>query len=297
MSPGRAPPLRRSRSGWAAPITASPYFGSGSRIVWPPARVPPASRTLAAAPSKTAASVSRGRSSGNAAIDRAKRTRPPIANTSLSAFAAAISPNVRASSTSGGKKSSVPMIASSSLTRYAAASSARLEAGDQLVGSGPAAPSPRERVRQEVGPELRRAAAAVGELGQADRGGQLRSIGHRHPGMIGPACGGAGEGPQHGSSSAPPILTTRPAETHRPTPRWRTEARLRSSFQHDSRWFYHRPWEWLGPGGFPGLQHRWRGAWRGVVGSTPMRSRQHLPRRVELSSQPEARPRRRASSA
>ena len=76
-------------------MTARPYFGSGSRIVWPPASVPPASRTLRAAPSKIAASTSRGRSSGNAAIDRANSTRPPIAKTSLSAFAAAISPNVR----------------------------------------------------------------------------------------------------------------------------------------------------------------------------------------------------------
>ena len=48
-SPGLAPPLRRSRSGCAAPTTARPYFGSASRIVWPPARIPPASRTFAAA--------------------------------------------------------------------------------------------------------------------------------------------------------------------------------------------------------------------------------------------------------
>jgi hypothetical protein len=116
--------LRSSRSGCAAPTTASPYFGSGSRIVWPPASVPPASRVFAAAPSNTAASTSRGSSSGKAAIASANRTRPPIANTSLSAFAAAISPYVRASSTSGGKKSTVPMTASSSLIRYAAASSA-----------------------------------------------------------------------------------------------------------------------------------------------------------------------------
>ena len=33
-------------------MTASPYLGSGSRIVWPPASVPPASRTLAEAPAK-----------------------------------------------------------------------------------------------------------------------------------------------------------------------------------------------------------------------------------------------------
>ena len=85
--------------------------------MWPPASVPPASRTLADAPSKMAASTSRGRSSGKAAIERAKSTRPPIAKTSDSAFAAAIAPNVRGSSTSGGKKSSVPMMARSSLTR------------------------------------------------------------------------------------------------------------------------------------------------------------------------------------
>ena len=53
----------------------------------------------------------RGRSSGIAATDSANSTRPPIAKTSDSAFAAAISPNVRGSSTIGGKKSSVPMTA------------------------------------------------------------------------------------------------------------------------------------------------------------------------------------------
>ena len=32
-------------------------------------------------------------------------------------------------------------------------------------------------------------------------------------------------------------------------------------------------WEWSGPGGPPGLQHRCRVAWRAVVGSTPIHSR------------------------
>ena len=73
-------------------MTASPYFGSASRIVWPPASMPPASRTFAAAASNTAASAAFGNSSGNAAIDRANSTRPPIAKTSESALAAAISP-------------------------------------------------------------------------------------------------------------------------------------------------------------------------------------------------------------
>jgi AhpD family alkylhydroperoxidase len=32
-------------------------------------------------------------------------------------------------------------------------------------------------------------------------------------------------------------------------------------------------WEWLSPGGFPGLQNRWRVALRAAVGSTPIHSR------------------------
>ena len=58
-----------------------------------------------------------GKSSGNAAIESANSTRPPIANTSDRALAAAISPYATGSSTSGGKKSTVPMMARSSLTR------------------------------------------------------------------------------------------------------------------------------------------------------------------------------------
>jgi len=33
------------------------------------------------------------------------------------------------------------------------------------------------------------------------------------------------------------------------------------------------PREWLGPGGLPGLQNRWRVALRAAVGSTPIHSR------------------------
>ena len=32
-------------------------------------------------------------------------------------------------------------------------------------------------------------------------------------------------------------------------------------------------WEWLGPGGPPGLQNLWRVALRAAVGSTPIHSR------------------------
>ena len=40
----------------------------------------------------------------------------------------------------------------------------------------------------------------------------------------------------------------------------------------------HFVWEWLGPGGLPGLQNLWRVALRAAVGSTPIHSRL-IPRR------------------
>src|SRR5215216_1359508 len=36
---------------------------------------------------------------------------------------------------------------------------------------------------------------------------------------------------------------------------------------------YPYTWEWLGPGGLPGLQNLWRVALRAAVGSTPIHSR------------------------
>ncbi len=103
-SPGRAPLFGQIPFGCTVPTTASPYFGSASRIVWPPASSAPAARTCSSAAEKTAASTSFGNSSGNAAIERASSGTPPIAKTSLSAFVA----------TSGGKKSTVNTSARSS---------------------------------------------------------------------------------------------------------------------------------------------------------------------------------------
>ena len=113
-SPGRAPLLTQIPSGWTVPTTARPYFGSASRIVWPPARIAPAARTCSSAPAKTAPTSSVSSSSGNAAIESASSGVPPIAKTSLSAFVAAMRPNSAGSSTSGGKKSSVKTSARSS---------------------------------------------------------------------------------------------------------------------------------------------------------------------------------------
>ena len=91
-SPGCAPDFGQTPSGWTVPTTASPYFGSLSRIVCPPARIAPAARTCASAAARIAATVSCGSSSGNSAIESASSGRPPIAKTSFSAFVAAIVP-------------------------------------------------------------------------------------------------------------------------------------------------------------------------------------------------------------
>src|SRR5207302_11038285 len=59
----------------------------------------------------------------NAEMLRARTTRPPMANTSEQALAAATAPKSPGSSTSGGKKSVVDTRATSSLIRHTAASS------------------------------------------------------------------------------------------------------------------------------------------------------------------------------
>src|SRR5438552_446113 len=86
--------------------------------------MPPASATFSAPPRNTCAMIAFGSSRGNPATASAKRTSPPIAYTSDIALAAATAPHVYASSTTGGKKSTVSTIARSGVTRYTAASSA-----------------------------------------------------------------------------------------------------------------------------------------------------------------------------
>src|SRR5438874_486885 len=86
--------------------------------------MPPASATFSAPPRNTCAMIAFGSSRGNPATASAKMTSPPIAYTSDIALAAATAPHVYASSTTGGKKSTVSTIARSGATRYTAASSA-----------------------------------------------------------------------------------------------------------------------------------------------------------------------------
>ena len=61
--------------------------------------------------------AARGSASGKAATLMASTTRPPMANTSLQALAAAMAPKSEGSSTRGGKKSVVDTRATSSLMR------------------------------------------------------------------------------------------------------------------------------------------------------------------------------------
>ena len=116
-SPARRPPLMSTRSGWTRPVTHSPYFGSLSMTVWPPAMTPPASATFSAPPRKTSATMLLSISRGKPATASANSTSPPIAYTSDMALAAATAPHVHGSSTTGGKKSTVSTSASSSLIR------------------------------------------------------------------------------------------------------------------------------------------------------------------------------------
>ena len=71
-----------------------PYFGSGSSMLWPPRIGAPASRAVSAPPRSTSPSISIGSvPTGQPTRFSAKSGRPPIAQTSEKAFAAAMRPN------------------------------------------------------------------------------------------------------------------------------------------------------------------------------------------------------------
>ena len=56
--PASAASLRSRRSGCAVPVTAMPYFGSGSSTEWPPMTGTPASSAIASPPASTCCSSS-----------------------------------------------------------------------------------------------------------------------------------------------------------------------------------------------------------------------------------------------
>ena len=161
-------------------------MGSGSRIVCPPASVPPASRTFDEAPPKISARTSRGRSSGNAAIERAKRTRPPIAKTSREGVG-------------GGDLAERPRVVDERREEVERADDREVVAdavgrgvvgwvqpGDQGgIGVGRSLRTQTaQRVGEQVRPELRGAPATVGEVGQPERV-RRQGVERRHGPMIG----------------------------------------------------------------------------------------------------------------
>ncbi len=78
--PGMSPALVVISRGWATPVTARPYFSSGSSTECPPARVQPASWTLAWPPRSISRKAAGGRSLiGKQQMFRAVSGRPPMA--------------------------------------------------------------------------------------------------------------------------------------------------------------------------------------------------------------------------
>ena len=140
-SPGAARSMVSSAAGWARPVTARPYLGTGSSIVWPPATKHPARAATSAPPRSTWPKMARSSPSpGQAARLTANSGRPPIAYTSDSAFAAAIRPQSAGSSTIGVKKSVVSTSARSSSRRNTAASSPSAAPMSRSPAAGLAAP-------------------------------------------------------------------------------------------------------------------------------------------------------------
>ena len=114
-SPGLASELVSILSGCTKPVTARPYLGSSSCMLWPPVISAPASYTLSYPPFSSACTASMGIFSGMAIMFRQSLGSPPIAYMSERALVAAIWPKRYGSSAIGGKKSTVCTIASSSL--------------------------------------------------------------------------------------------------------------------------------------------------------------------------------------
>ena len=150
-------------------MTASPYLGSGSRIVWPPASTPPASRTFAAAASNTAASASLREVLGERR-DRQREQHPAAHREHVGQGVGRGDLAVR-DRVVDERREEVERAEDREVVGDPVGGGVvgRLEAGDELRRRSPAPRPAREGIGQQVRAELRRAAAAVGELGEADR--------------------------------------------------------------------------------------------------------------------------------
>ncbi len=143
-----------SRIRWSTstvPVTASPYFGSASSMLCPPARWQPAAAAMSWPPRSTSRATSMGSCSrGQASRLSATSGVPPMAYTSESALQAAIRPKSYGSSTTGVKKSVVATSAVPPSNRITAASSPPA-APTSRSGPGGSAESPASRVSSSPG--------------------------------------------------------------------------------------------------------------------------------------------------
>ena len=162
-------------------MTARPYLGSGSRIVWPPASTPPASRTLPAAASNTAASASLREVLGECR-DREREQHPAAHREHVGQGVGGGDLAVR-DRVVDERREEVERAEDREVVGDPVRGGVvgRLEAGDERGIAAAARAEPRERVGEQVRAQLRRAAAAVGDLGQADRRqlGRAASVHHR----------------------------------------------------------------------------------------------------------------------
>ena len=181
-SSGRPPAFRHTRSGSTVPTTASPYFGSGSSMEWPPAISAPAARATSAPPSMTRARSSKGRPSrGHATRLSASSGAPPMAYTSLERVGGGDATPVvgvvddRREEVGGEDEREV---VADPVHRGVVGG---VEPDDQVrvVGWLETAHEPEDRA-QVVGGELAGAARAVGEAGEPELG----AFGCRGPGQV-----------------------------------------------------------------------------------------------------------------
>ena len=172
--PTCAASLRSSRSGSARPVTARPYFGSGSSMLCPPARNAPASAHASAPPRSTSAASVEGDPVARPAeqVDRDHRGAPHRLDVRQRVGGGDAPEGVgvvddRGEEVGGGDDGPAGAVGGGSM-RTAAASSPWSRPTSRSPDARPR-PSPRQHAFELAGRHLARAPAAGGVLGEADR--------------------------------------------------------------------------------------------------------------------------------
>ena len=181
-SPACAASLRIRLARSARPVTAMPYFGSGSSMLWPPATGQPASRPTSSPPRSTSCGqLERQHVAGPAEqVDRDDRAATHRVDVGEGVGGGDPAPVVGVVDDGGeevGRREHHPVAVDPHRGRVVAV----VEPDDEV--GRPVAHEAADHLLQLAGRDLAGAAAAVGELGQADarRGAHPSSLG-RAPG-------------------------------------------------------------------------------------------------------------------